>query len=82
MSGALSSRHASRSLSSRPHARNRYTGEFKYGQEDGLGRYVWRDPDSGGDGNEWDGEWKSGEITYRGVYTRASVSMRIHASIK
>ena len=23
-------------------------------------------------GNEWDGEWKSGEINYRGVYTRKS----------
>jgi hypothetical protein len=50
--------------------RARYVGDFKYGQEDGLGRYTWRDRGTGRDGNEWDGEWRRGALTFRGVYTR------------
>jgi len=34
-------------------------------------RYTWRDRGTGRDGNEWDGEWRRGAITFRGVYTRS-----------
>jgi hypothetical protein len=31
----------------------RYAGFFKNGQMHGLGRYVWRDAETGRDGDEW-----------------------------
>jgi hypothetical protein len=43
-----------------------YTGEFRFGDEHGTGKYTWKD------GSSYEGKWWYGEITGHGKYTWAN----------
>ena len=50
----------------RLHAGDRYDGEFKEGQEDGIGIFTWAD------GSTYNGFWRGGLKAGVGVYRPAS----------